>query len=348
VSAEEFFVTPENVPAYLVRRGLVRPGEPLSVAALGGGVSNIVLRIEGGERRWVLKQSLGKLRVTDDWRSDRARIFREADAIEALRPVLGSAHLPQVVHVDRENFLFIMTAAPLGSVVWKESLMAGRRSDPAVAREAGRMLAQMINGSRAVPSLREKFWDGTVFDQLRVDPYYRATARRHPDLRPQFDELIGYATGVTTALVHGDYSPKNMLVSGGKIFLIDFECVHWGDPAFDAAFLVNHLFLKMFHQPQFASHYQAALMEFWDALATALGVEMRTNFERRTLHHLGGLMLARIDGKSPVEYIQDDRAKERVRGVAKRILVERPEELGEVVGMILGAIRETGREKGAE
>ena len=115
MSAEEFFATPENVPAYLVRRGLLAPGEPISVAELGGGVSNIVLRIESGDRRWVLKQSLAKLRVKDDWQSDRARIFREAEAIEALRPVLGSTNLPHVVHVDREDFLFIMTAAPLGS-----------------------------------------------------------------------------------------------------------------------------------------------------------------------------------------------------------------------------------------
>ena len=340
MSAEEFFATPENVPAYLVRRGLLAPGEPISVAELGGGVSNIVLRIESGDRRWVLKQSLAKLRVKDDWQSDRARIFREAEAIEALRPVLGSTNLPHVVHVDREDFLFIMTAAPLGSVVWKESLMAGRRSDPAVAREAGRLLAQMINGSRSDPAFGEKFSDTTVFDQLRVDPYYRTTARRHPELQPELDELARTALAVKVGLVHGDYSPKNMLVAGGKIFLIDFECVHWGDPAFDAGFLVNHLLLKMFHQPHFISHYHAALMDFWNTLATGLGAEMNYNFKRRTLRHLGGLMLARIDGKSPVEYIRDDPTKDRVRGVAKRILVERPEELSEVVGMVLGAIGE--------
>ncbi len=340
MSAEDFFATPENVPEYLVRLGLVGPGEPLSVTELGGGVSNIVLRIESGERRWVLKQSLAKLRVKDDWRSDRARIFREAEAIEALRPVLGPAHLPQVVHVDRHHFLFIMTAAPVGSVVWKESLMAGRRSDPAVAREAGRLLAQMINGSRSDPAFGVMFSDTAVFDQLRVDPYYRTTARRHPELQPEFDELARTALAVKVGLVHGDYSPKNMLVSGGKIFLIDFECVHWGDPTFDAGFFVNHLLLKMFHQPHFASHYHAALTEFWNTLTTGLGAEMSYNFERRTLHHLGGLMLARIDGKSPVEYISDDPTKERVRGVAKRILVERPRYLSEVVGMVLSAIGE--------
>ena len=341
MSTEDFLLSSENLPAYLAACGLVRRAEDIVVRELGGGVSNIVLLVESpadAAPRWVVKQSLGKLRVKDDWRSDRARIVREAQAIEALRAVLGPSHLPEIVYLDRENFLFIMTAAPLGSVVWKESLMEGGRSDPGIAREAGRLLAQMINGSRADPVFQPEFLDRTVFEQLRVDPYYLTTAERHPNLRPQFDELIAYARNITTALVHGDYSPKNMLVSGGKIFLIDFECVHWGDPAFDAAFLINHLLLKTFYRPRFASLYGEALKEFRDTLAKGLGDERPGEFERRTMRHLGGLMLARMDGKSPVEYIRDEDVKNRVRRVAEQILIERPDRLGEVVELVLRAI----------
>jgi 5-methylthioribose kinase len=335
----EFFVTPENAREYLVSRGLVRPEERVSAAELGGGVSNIVLQIEAGGRRWVLKQSLAKLRVKDDWQSDRARIFREAEAIEALRFVLGPSHLPEIVDLDRENFLFVMTAAPLGSVVWKDSLIEGRLTGHGVAREAGRMLAQMISGSHADTAFPEKFGDVTVFDQLRVDPYYRTTAKRHPELRQEFEELADTALTMKVALVHGDYSPKNMLVREGGILLIDFECVHWGDPAFDAAFLANHLLLKSFHRPAFASLYLEALDAFWSTLRKGLGDEVREGFEYRTLRHLGGLMLARIDGKSPAEYIRDEEVKDRVRGVAKRILIERPRQLIEAKDLVLTAIR---------
>jgi 5-methylthioribose kinase len=337
----EFFANPQNAREYLIRRGLVQPAERVSAAELGGGVSNIVLAVEAGNRRWVLKQSLAKLRVKDDWQSDRARIFREADAMEALRDVLGPPHLPEIVYVDRENFLFLMTAAPLGSVVWKESLMEKRRSDLGVANEAGRILARMINGSRADAVFQHKFWDGTVFDQLRVDPYYRTTAERHPELRNELEELTRAALTTKIALVHGDYSPKNMLVTGGKIFLIDFECVHWGDPAFDSGFLVNHLLLKAFHQPASASFYLEALDKSWSTLAKGLGDDLREGFEHRTLGHLGGLMLARIDGKSPVEYIRDEATKNRVRGVAKRILIERPERLDEAKELVVAAIRKS-------
>src|SRR5205814_1033796 len=130
------------------------------------------------ERRWVVKQSLGKLRVKDDWRSDRERIFREADAILALRPELG-ASVPELISVDKENFLFIMTAAPQGSIVWKESLLAGRRSNAAVAHQVGLLLARIINTSWCNPACQEMFVDQTVFNQLRIDPYYRTTAARH-------------------------------------------------------------------------------------------------------------------------------------------------------------------------
>lgn len=344
MSDEGFLLTAENVEDYLASRGLVRDREEISVRELGGGVSNIVLLLEwpgNPERRWVVKQSLGKLRVKDDWRSERSRIFREAEAIQMMRPILGSAALPELVHIDRDNFLFVMTAAPLGSLPWKD-LLLGRRADAEIAREAGLLLAKVINASRGDANLSGLFWDRTVFGQLRIDPYYRTTAVRHPELRGEFDELISLSLEIRNSLVHGDYSPKNMLVRGENIFLIDFEVVHWGDPSFDAAFLMNHLLLKAFHLPAAASGFVALVGEYWKTLWAALEPEAASGFEAMTLRHLGGLMLARIDGKSPVEYIQDEAEKDRVRSTATRILRERPEHVNRATEIVLAAIK-TGK-----
>ncbi len=283
--------------------------------------------------RWVIKQSLGKLRVKDDWRSERSRIYREAESIRALLPVLGPAALPEVIHIDRKRFLYIMTAAPVGSQVWKDLLLA-RRADSQVARNAGLLLARMINASKDDAPLSSQFWDRTVFDQLRIDPYYRTTASRHPELGQEFDDLIGASLAIRTSLVHGDYSPKNMLVLGENIFLIDFEVVHWGDPSFDAAFLMNHLFLKAFHQPPASRQFIALVNDFWTTLLAALGPEAAAGFEAMTLRHVGGLLLARIDGKSPVEYIQDEATKEAVRSMATWILRERPHQVAEVADRV--------------
>ena len=334
----DLMLTARTLPRYLEARGLIGPecAGRVAVSELGGGVSNVVLlaELEGDPtRRWVVKQSLGKLRVKDDWQSDRRRIFREAAALQALRPVLGEA-LPEVIYVDRRNYAYVMTAAPVDSVVWKESLLAARRSDPRVAREVGLLLARMINASRADPSFRRRFRDRTVFDQLRIDPYYRTTAARHPDVRPAIEELISASFAIQTSLVHGDYSPKNILVRGGRIFLIDFEVVHWGDSSFDYAFLLNHLLLKAFHQPRFRDVYFGAAREFWQAALTGFGREDCDAFEYMTVRHLGALMLARIDGKSPVEYITDEATKERVRRIAKRMLVDPPVSLTAVIGRV--------------
>jgi 5-methylthioribose kinase len=284
----------------------------------------------------VVKQSLGKLRVKDDWRSDRKRIFREADAIHMLRPILGKS-LPEVIYRDRRNFLYIMTAAPQGSLVWKESLLACRRSDLGVAREIGLLLARLINSTGASPKFELWFHNRTHFEQLRIDPYYRTTAIRQagdPEVQMALRELIADSLKIRTSIVHGDFSPKNILVHGRDIFLIDFEVVHWGDPSFDAGFLLNHLFLKAFHKPQFAQVYLEAVREFWKALHAGLGLGATGDFETMTIRHLGGLMLARIDGKSPVEYIRDEQTKERVRRVAKSIMLDPPGDMEALIGGI--------------
>ena len=341
MSGKGFLLGTDNARDYLVEHGLARPGEEIALRPLGGGVSNTVLRVERTgrpERCWVVKQSLEKLRVKDDWRAERTRIFREAEALQALRPVLGPGALPEVVHIDRENFLFVMTAAPGGSLVWKD-LLLGRRADAMVARGAALLLARLVNGSTGNRELKRRFEDRTAFEQLRIDPYYRHTAARHPELRANFEKLIGTSWGVRAALVHGDYSPKNMLVRGENIFLIDFEVVHWGDPSFDAAFLLNHLCLKAFHQPQVENRFVRLIEEFWRTLRAAIGATNLckkgfAGFEALTVHHLGALLLARIDGKSPVEYIQDEATKERVRRAATRILAEPPHELAGAIQIL--------------
>jgi 5-methylthioribose kinase len=337
LSKQGVLLSASNVQDYLVEHGLWSRGAPMFIRELGGGVSNTVLLVEGKtpggeERRWVVKQSLEKLRVQDDWRSERRRIFREAEAIQALSPVLGRGAVPQVVHVGFESYLFIMTAAPRGSVMWKEALLDGQ-VDMGVARQAGTLLALMITSSQRDPSFRTAFGERTVFDQLRIDPYYRTTAARHREVRPVIGKLIDDSWQIRTAMVHGDYSPKNLLVQGNNIFLIDFEVVHWGDPAFDAGFLLNHLFLKAFHQPRFGRHYFSAAREFWRELLKGSKEAAGGDLENMTLRHLGALMLARIDGKSPVEYIRDEITKERVRRFAKRLLLEGPWRLEETLAV---------------
>ncbi|HLY62788.1 MAG TPA: aminoglycoside phosphotransferase family protein [Terriglobia bacterium] len=339
MKSKEFLLSAENLPAYLSQKKLVKDAKYCVVHELGGGVSNIVLLVEWPEqpdRRWVAKQSLGKLRVKDDWRADRNRIFREAEAIRMLRPVLGNS-IPELIHLDRNNYLYVMSAAPAGSMTWKESLLVCRRSDTAVAHEVGVLLARLISATEGEKVIKRRFGSQKNFEQLRIDPYYRTTASRHkqhPGTYRALQNLIEDSSKIRFSIVHGDFSPKNILVHGRDIFLIDFEVVHWGDPSFDSGFLLNHLFLKAFHRPQFAPVYLDAARVFWKALRVGMGPEPSRNFEYMTIRHVGALMLARIDGKSPVEYIQDHKTKQRVRGAAKYILNEPPSRIGDLLEII--------------
>jgi 5-methylthioribose kinase len=284
-----------------------------SVRELGGGVSNKVMLAEFRDgRRIVVKQALPKLRVAQDWFADRTRIFRECAAIRRLAPHLPAGSLPEVLCEDRENYAFVMTA--VAGEPWKSQLLRGEVR-PEIAARIGELLAAIWR----VPALEAEFCDQSAFDQLRLDPYYRATARVHPDLAGAFEHLLQPRR---IALVHGDWSPKNFLVDGDRVTAIDFEVVHFGDPAFDIAFLLNHLALKSFLAPR----YWPAAQSFLRALPSGWP-------EERTIAHLGGLMLARIDGKSPVEYLNEEQ-RVRVRGFARELMLHPPDTVREVFARI--------------
>lgn len=283
----------------------------LRITTLGGGVSNHVLLVESPSRRYVVKQALAKLRVKEDWFSDRSRIWREAEALRFLAPVVSGECVPEVLYEDRENYLVAMSIAR-GEQTWKSLLMTGEATE-AQAENIGRIHAELLRAGL-------RFDDAVVFDQLRLDPYYRFTAGRHPDLASYFEGAIERCGRRRSGLVHGDWSPKNLIVDGDHVTAIDFEVVHYGDPAFDAAFLLNHLLLKGFFQPQFGPLYQRLRRAYWKVL------DPDANIREGTLQHLPLLLLARVDGKSPVEYIQDEAVKQRIRDFARAMLTAPPGE----------------------
>lgn len=270
----------------------------------------------------VLKQALPKLRVQEHWPADRSRIVREWTAIEWLASSLPHGSVPAVIFHDEENCLFAMSAAPADARTWKSLLLEGAVNLHIAARVAF-MLANIYAATWGAPNWEAAFGDQTAFDQLRLDPYYRFTASRHPDLAGHFEERIQQARQQRFCLVHGDWSPKNFLVLDDRITAIDFEVVHYGDPSFDGAFLLNHLLLKTFHHPQWANRYAEAAAEFWQVLMERLPAEQR-RFESATIRHLGCLLLARIDGKSPAEYIRDESVKDKIRHYARRLIVKPP------------------------
>jgi aminoglycoside phosphotransferase (APT) family kinase protein len=209
--------------------------------------------------------------------------------------------------------------APADHALWKEELRQGR-ADPAVARAVGERLARIHAGTAGRADVARRFPTDALFHALRLEPYLVHTARAHPDRAEALMTLVRVTAETKRALVHGDVSPKNILIGPrGPIFL-DAECAWYGDPAFDIAFCLNHLLLKCLWTPGAS----AAFLDGFEALAASYfaGVdwEPKAALEARAAHLLPGLLLARVDGKSPVEYLTEERDKAHVRRVGRALL----------------------------
>ena len=233
---------------------------------------------------------------------------------------LRGGQAPKILWEDRESFSIAMESAPAGAEMWKNRLLGGE-FDPACARAAGTMLGSLIGASWNDPEARRLFGDRTVFRQLRIDPYYRFTAGIAPECADYFYDLIQRTDARQVSLVHGDWSPKNLLVSDEGVWAIDWEVIHFGDPSFDAGFLLNHLLLKSIAMPHHRAHLAHLAEVFMAALAQQLpaGAEW---VEAAAFEHLPALLLARVDGKSPAEYL-DAGMRDRARSLAKG-LMQRP------------------------
>ncbi|MDR3632723.1 MAG: aminoglycoside phosphotransferase family protein [Isosphaeraceae bacterium] len=326
-------VTPETAAAYLWETGRVPEGRAVVARALGWGVSNIVMRVDvEGEPPIVLKQARERLRTKMLWVSRLERVWTEQAALELLADLLLEGAVPRVLFADPDNYLFAMTCAPDDSVVWKEQLLLGE-ADLAVARQAGLILGAMHAETVGHPALRGPLADTTVFDQLRIDPFYRTVAGSHPDLAAPLEVLTDETMSVPVpTFVHADFSPKNILVHGQGLTVVDFETAHAGDPAFDLGFFLSHLLLKAVRARPHDGPYLGLIRAFWDAYHERLrdALDADPDLVRRAIAHTAACALARVDGKSPVDYLDAD-AQAAVRRFAPAVLLAAPERWEELL-----------------
>jgi aminoglycoside phosphotransferase (APT) family kinase protein len=299
---------------------------PLTGTPLAGGVSSDIWRIETPRGPVCAKRALPKLRVAADWRAPIERNRFEARWMQ----VANDAHpgaAPQVLGQHPALGVLVMQFLPAAAYpLWKAMLRDGH-ADGATARAVGAVLARIHAYSAARPALAAEFSTDAIFFDIRLEPYLLATAKRHPLLAPVLERLVDVTRTHKVALVHGDVSPKNILIGAQGPVLLDAECAWWGDPAFDLAFCLNHLLLKCLWNPAATGFFLAC----FDALAQSyfadVAFEPRAELERRAAALLPGLFLARVDGKSPVEYVTDDAQKDKVRRAASALLTHPVEHL---------------------
>ncbi|TAM77056.1 hypothetical protein EPN44_03955 [bacterium] len=324
---------------YLRQTERIAAHEMPQVRVLGGGVSNrtVLLVRESGEA-WVLKQALAKLRVAVDWFSDPMRIHREALGLRRLAELAPPGSITPLLFEDLDEHLFAMAAVPQPHENWKTALLAGRIELDHV-RQFGVILGTLERRAWERRSeLAAEFADRSFFESLRLEPYYAFAAQRVPAASGFLTSLIERTRTRLLTLVHGDYSPKNVLVHDGRLVLLDHEVIHFGDPAFDLGFSLTHLLSKAHHLPAFRAAFVRAVRLYWESYTQALGdVPWRADLEVEAVAHTLGCLLARVAGRSPLEYL-DDGERTRQREAVLALIGSRLHTLDALIERFLAAI----------
>lgn len=305
----------------LVRMGLVSTHSQIVVTALAGGVSSDIYRVDLPSGVTVcIKRALAKLKVAADWHAPVSRNRWEAEWMRVAGEIVPLA-VPRVLGEDRNTGCFAMEYFPPDRFsTWKALLAAGTIA-PGEAARVGDTLGRIHDSTADRSDIAARFATDNIFFDIRLEPYLVATARAHPRYAARLGELVETTRRNKRTLVHGDFSPKNILFGPAGPVIVDAECAWFGDPAFDLAFVLNHLLLKGAWYPQWKVRYVNAFDALFGAYLSHATWEPSDQLEARAAALLPALLLARIDGKSPVEYITEPAIKDHVRAFAGKLLV---------------------------
>jgi aminoglycoside phosphotransferase (APT) family kinase protein len=284
---------------------------------LVGGVSSGIYRIDLVSGSYCLKQALPQLKVAKEWTVPVQRVFHEIDWLRTAAAIVPG-NVPRVLGQDDATMSFVMEYLGGDRRPWKADLLAGV-VDPVIAMQLGDVLGRIHAATADDPDLAQRFATDATFHAIRLEPYLVEASRMHPDVADRLLAAVDRTAATRRVLVHGDVSPKNVLVGGAQPVLLDAECAWFGDPAFDLAFCLNHFLLKAAHRPAGSTALLACFERFVAAYLPHVGWESVDAVQGRAAALLPGLALARVDGKSPVEYLSEPR-RHVVREASLRLL----------------------------
>ena len=324
---------------YLRRTHRIATDEIPAFTTLAGGVSNrtVLLTRPTGES-WVLKQALAKLRVKVDWFSDPRRIEREALGMRRLSEIAPGC-IPQMIFLDAEQHLLAMQAVPQPRENWKTMLLAGNVKENHVSQFAQLLGRVHRGGWEQRDQFAQEFDDRDFFESLRVEPYYLYSAQQAPEAAEFLHDLVSDTRATRYTLVHGDYSPKNILVHNNRLILLDHEVIHCGDGAFDLGFSLAHLLSKAHHLRNDREQFAAAAKQYWRIYVDTIGdVPWRADLEPRAVRHTLACLLARCVGRSPLEYLSESE-RQKQREAVVQIMQRRCEDMHMLIHGFVNGVR---------
>ena len=315
--------------ASLHRMGLVSADQRVVLTPMAGGVSSDIFRVDLPDRTLCIKRALARLKVAADWK---APVERNRWEVEWMRVAAGivPAAVPAILGEDRAAGCFAMAyLGPTEHPVWK-SLLRDGAIDSGTAGQVGTVLGRIHAATADRVDVAARFPTDDIFHAIRLEPYLVATGRAHPDLAARLNALVEVTRSTKRVLVHGDFSPKNILIGVAGPVILDAECAWYGDPAFDLGFVLNHLLLKGAWRPLWRKRYLEAFSALVSAYFQHVVWEPRHALEARTAALLPGLLLARVDGKSPAEYLTTAADRDAVRAFARPLIAHPVATLGAI------------------
>jgi 5-methylthioribose kinase len=305
-----------SVIPYLTERKLLTGDATVEV--LTGGVSCVVLAVASDAREIVVKQALPELKTKAKWVADQRRAIVEAEAMRVYQSITPVS-VPELLDCDAANFTLTMSRLPNTCTNWKQDMLEGR-IHPEMGEKLGKILAKWHNTTAVDVSIKAKFMEGELFEQLRVSPFYRAVAAKNLNLQAVINSLIEEITTEKIALVHGDFSPKNILAtSDHSPIVLDFEVAHTGNPVFDLAFVSAHLLCKTIRtqSPAEKAAITMTAVNFLSSYRQNAQVIIATTLPQ----HVALIALARVEGVSPVNYL-DEPAQQKLVALTNAALLD--------------------------
>ena len=329
---------PASLASYLAQRGYAMEESRI----LPGGVSNdtVLVRLADGSSI-VVKQARAQLKTAAEWKSDPARIRQEALAMEWLSRWTPAGSIPRLLFLDAANHILAMEAVPQPHQEWKRLLLSGDIHLDHFSK-FGELLAAIHRGSyEERVEVEPPFRDQSFFVSLRLEPYYLYAADREPRAAVFLRELVLETQARRFALVHGDYSPKNVLVCGDQLVLLDHEVANFGEPTFDVGFGLTHFLSKALHLPDNRERLRAGAHAFWRAYRSGLpAIPEFTDVSERSVRHTLGCLMARVAGKSVLEYLTPTEC-EAQREIVHRCMEKIPASVEDLIDQFVDCLDPT-------
>lgn len=308
----------EELIAYLKERKLINNEIGCNIEYCKGGVSGTVALINDKDNLMLIKQALNRLKVQEEWISNPIRAKIEYDCNNILYSIIPE-YILRPYFFDELNNIFCREAAPVNFRMWKNDLINGKL-DFQIATKYIDSISRIHNICADDNNVKQTFKNIDIFNELRLCPYIEFTVKKHPKYKEFANKVLIELREEKITLVHGDYSPKNVMIYGNKMYIMDFEVAHYGNPAFDLAFLSNHFILKAIKMKRFAESflnmYEYCIQRYFDNV----NYMDKNKLENCFIRTLCLMLIARVDGKSPVEYITNENDKEIIRKIGFEII----------------------------